>query len=293
MLDKLLFFLPEKIKNKIYNFGNLEEIRVRLGKKVNLKYVDKDLFIDVEISRLDIESILESACKGSLYSYQNELINGFITIENGIRIGITGNVVIEKDKIINITKITSLNIRIARELDGVSKILDKYIVEDNFILNTLIVSMPGKGKTTILKDLIKRISNGEICSSKNVGVVDERMELSGNGMIDLGNKTDVLTNVSKYQGMKMLVRSMAPDVIVVDEIGTKEDVLAIKYMFVSGVKGIFTSHGKSIKDIYLNPILKELIDSMFIERIIILSLFEKGKIDSVYKKTEKGYAKCD
>lgn len=293
MLDKLLFFLPEKIKNKIYNLGNLEEIRVRLGKKVNLKYVDKDLFIDVEISRLDIESILESACKGSLYSYQNELINGFITIENGIRIGITGNVVIEKDKIINITKITSLNIRIARELDGVSKILDKYIVEDNFILNTLIVSMPGKGKTTILKDLIKRISNGEICSSKNVGVVDERMELSGNGMIDLGNKTDVLTNVSKYQGMKMLVRSMAPDVIVVDEIGTKEDVLAIKYMLVSGVKGIFTSHGKSIKDIYLNPILKELIDSMFIERIIILSLFEKGKIDSVYKKTEKGYVKCD
>lgn len=293
MLDKLLFFLPEKINNKIYNFGNLEEIRIRLGKKVNLKYVDKDLFIDVEISRLDIESILESACKGSLYSYQNELINGFITIENGIRIGITGNVVIEKDKIINITKITSLNIRIARELDGVSKILDKYIVEDNFILNTLIVSMPGKGKTTILKDLIKRISNGEICSSKNVGVVDERMELSGNGMIDLGNKTDVLTNVSKYQGMKMLVRSMAPDVIVVDEIGTKEDVLAIKYMFVSGVKGIFTSHGKSIKDIYLNPILKELIDSMFIERIIILSLFEKGKIDSVYKKTEKGYVKCD
>ena len=112
-------------------------------------------------------------------------------------------------------------------------------------------------------------------------------------MIDLGNKTDVLTNVSKYQGMKMLVRSMAPDVIVVDEIGTKEDVLAIKYMLVSGVKGIFTSHGKSIKDIYLNPILKELIDSMFIERIIILSLFEKGKIDSVYKKTEKGYVKCD
>lgn len=292
-MDKLLFFLPEKILNKIENIEKVEEIRIRMGKKVNIKYVDKDIFIDVEITKHDIENILEIACRGSVYSYQNEFVNGFITIENGIRIGITGNVVSENGNIINITEVSSLNIRVSRQIDGVSKILDKYIVENDYILNTLIVSMPGKGKTTILKDLIKRISNGKICSSKNIAVVDERMELSANNEIDLGDKTDVLTNVSKYQGMKMLVRSMAPEVIAVDEIGTKEDVLAIKYMYVSGVKGIFTAHGKSIEDIYLNPILKELIDSMLIERIIFLSLFEKGKIDSVYKKSEKGYVKCD
>ena len=149
------------------------------------------------------------------------------------------------------------------------------------------------GKTTILKDLIRRISNGDGFKSLNVSVVDERLELSANFdgtiQIDLGEKTDIITNICKDKGMKMLIRSMAPEVIVVDEIGTKEDVEAIKYAVTSGVKGIFTAHGDSFDNILLNPILKELINTGLIERLIFLSKAKKGCLDKVYENTKEGY----
>ena len=281
-MDKeFLSFLPIRIFLKLKNIDKLEEIRLRIGKKVNLRYIDEEVFLNEIITKLDVEEILENICKNSVYSYQNEIVNGFITIEGGHRVGITGSCVVEKGKIVNICNITSLNIRIAKQ------------IKDDSILNTLIVSPPGMGKTTILKDLIRRISNGDGFKSLNVSVVDERLELSANFdgtiQIDLGEKTDIITNICKDKGMKMLIRSMAPEVIVVDEIGTKEDVEAIKYAVTSGVKGIFTAHGDSFDNILLNPILKELINTGLIERLIFLSKVKKGCLDKVYENTKEGY----
>ena len=293
-MDKeFLSFLPIRIFLKLKNIDKLEEIRLRMGKKVNLRYIDEEIFLNEIITKLDMEEILENICKNSVYSYQNEIVNGFITIEGGHRVGITGSCVVEKGKIVNICNITSLNIRIAKQIKDVSRFLDIYIVKDDSILNTLIVSPPGMGKTTILKDLIRRISNGDGFKSLNVSVVDERLELSANFdgtiQIDLGEKTDIITNICKDKGMKMLIRSMAPEVIVVDEIGTKEDVEAIKYAVTSGVKGIFTAHGDSFDNILLNPILKELINTGLIERLIFLSKAKKGCLDKVYENTKEGY----
>ena len=293
-MDKeFLSFLPIRIFLKLKNIDKLEEIRLRIGKKVNLRYIDEEVFLNEIITKLDVEEILENICKNSVYSYQNEIVNGFITIEGGHRVGITGSCVVEKGKIVNICNITSLNIRIAKQIKDVSRFLDIYIVKDDSILNTLIVSPPGMGKTTILKDLIRRISNGDGFKSLNVSVVDERLELSANFdgiiQIDLGEKTDIITNICKDKGMKMLIRSMAPEVIVVDEIGTKEDVEAIKYAVTSGVKGIFTAHGDSFDNILLNPILKELINTGLIERLIFLSKVKKGCLDKVYENTKEGY----
>lgn len=293
-MDKeFLKFLPMRVFFKIENIDELEEVRIRIGKRVNLKYIDKDMFLNEIINKEDIEEILENICNSSVYSYQSEIVNGFITIEGGHRVGITGSCVVEKGKIINICNITSLNIRIAKQIKDVSRFLDKYIIKENLVLNSLIISPPGMGKTTILKDLIRRISNGEGFKSLNVSVVDERLELSssfgGIAKIDLGEKTDVITNICKDQGMKMLIRSMAPEVIVVDEIGTKEDVEAIKYAVTSGVKGIFTAHGDSIDNILLNPILNELINTGLIERLIFLSKIEKGTLNKVYENTKEGY----
>lgn len=295
-MDKaFLSFLPMKVLFEITDVSKLEEIRIRINKRVYLKYIDKEKFLDYKITKIDMEEILEEIFKGSRYSYQNEIVNGFITIEGGHRIGITGSAVCEENKIVNICNISSLNIRIAKIIQDVSVFLDKFIVKENSICNTLIVSNPGMGKTTILKDLIRRISNGEILGIKSltVGVVDERMELSasfdGENQIDLGEKTDVITNLSKDKGMKMLIRSMAPEVLVVDEIGTKEDIEAIKYAVTSGVKGIFTAHGDSLNNILLNPILKEIINTCLIERIIFLSNTKKGDIYKVYENTKEGY----
>ena len=295
-------FLPDEIIKSINEFKEnrkefVEEIRIRVNKRVSLKYGQENIFINYVITKEEMDNILDRIFKGSRYTYQNEIVNGFVTIDGGHRVGLTGEVIIDDGKIININNISSLNIRISRIIKDVSLFLDDYIVNDNSICNTLIVSVPGQGKTTILKDLIRRISDGKIYGlrSLNVSVVDERCELATNidkeGMNNLGERTDVISNVSKDKGMRILIRSMAPDVIVVDEIGTKDDVEAIKYAVTSGIKGIFTAHGDSFERLIKSPILRELIDLNIIERIIVLSKTEKGKIEECFENTKEGYKK--
>lgn len=154
------------------------------------------------------------------------------------------------------------------------------------------------GKTTILRDLIRKISNGiDQIGYKgiNVGVVDERGEIAamyrGIPQNDIGIRTDVLDNVSKELGLSMLIRSMAPKVIVADEIGNKEEIKPIMYAMCSGIKGIFTAHGASIEDIKLNPTLRELAENGAFERIIFLNQKEKGEIEKIYalNKIERQY----
>ena len=216
---------------------------------------------------------------------------GFVTIKGGHRVGISGSCVIEDSKVININYVYSLNFRIAREIVGCSRLVLKEIIntEQETIYNTLIVSPPGYGKTTILRDLIRFLSLGNKdfkFKAINVGIVDERGEIAalfrGVPQNDIGTKVDILENVSKSIGMKMLVRSLSPKVIVADEIGSNEDVEAINYAVCSGVKGIFTSHGASMKDLSLNPITKNLISLNLLERIVFLDEKKKGNIKEIY-----------
>lgn len=204
-------------------------------------------------------------------------------------------------KISNINYISSLNFRIAKQVLGASSKIIKYVIkeDENSIYNTLIISPPGVGKTTILRDLIRKLSNGiEQINYKgmNIGVVDERGEIAAmyRGILqnDVGIRTDVLDNVTKALGLRMLIRSMSPKVIVADEIGNKEEIEPIMQSICSGIKCIFTAHGASIEDIKLNPVIKELIDNAVFERIIFLSdRKEKGEVDKVYSlnKMEKQY----
>lgn len=290
------FFLSENI-----NLNLLEEIRIRANRPILLKVGQDEKKIEYIVTSEEILEILQHICDNSIYSYQSQICNGYITMQGGHRVGITGNAVIKDGKVSNINYVSSLNFRIAKQVLGASNKIIKYVLneEDNSIYSTLIVSPPGAGKTTILRDLIRKLSNGieQInYHGINIGVVDERGEIAamyrGIPQNDVGIRTDVLDNVTKSVGMTMLIRSMSPKVIVADEIGNKNEVEPIMQAVCSGIKGIFTAHGASIEDIKLNPTIRELADNGVFERIIFLSdKKEKGEIEKIYvlNKIEKQY----
>ena len=296
------------------NENTIEEIRIRVDRPVILKYPEgKEDILDHVVTQNEILNILQSLCNNSIYSYQSQICDGYITLQGGHRVGITGNVAMKDGKITNVNYVSSLNFRIAREIIGASDEILKEVVtrksntssQNNYrnanidnndisnleINNTLIVSKPGCGKTTVLRDLVRNISN----KGFTVSLIDERGEIAsmykGIPQNDIGLRTDVMDNVTKSLGMKIAVRTMAPQVIVADEIGTEGDLEAINYGICSGVKGIFTAHGSDISELRQNETLNKLYEEKLFKRIIFLE--NRGKMGKVYYLDRNMYKTVD
>lgn len=291
-MEYILRCLPTQLAKLIleHNIQKLEEIRIRANKPVILKLGQVEIVLNYTITTNEIIKILQNICNNSIYTYQNQICNGFITLPGGNRVGIAGNVVIKDGQVSNISYIYSLNFRISHQINGASDNILKYVLdtENNTIFNTLIVSPPGAGKTTMIRDLAKRISNGinEInFRGLDVSIIDERGEIAamtkGITFNDVGIRTDVLDNVPKSIGIRMAVRSMAPKVIIADEIGNKDDVNIINYAICSGVKCIFTAHGSNMEDLLKNSEINKIINLQLFSKIIFLDEKQKGKIKNV------------
>ncbi len=282
------------IEQERMDFSELQEIRLRIGQPVTVLYQNEELILPTmysekkRLGKQEMKETIEHISNYSLYAYEHELKQGFITIEGGHRVGMAGQVIMEGGKIKNMKYISSINIRVSHEVLNCANKIFPYITYNKQMYHTLIISPPRCGKTTLLRDVIRQISDGNRwIKGCTVGVVDERSELGGCylGVIqnNLGMRTDILDRCPKADGMIMLIRSMAPQVVAVDEIGAKEDVHAIEYAMHCGCKMLATAHGDSMEEICKKPIFEKLIREKRFERYVILSnRYRLGGIEAVY-----------
>lgn len=272
--------LPEKIRQLELPYKCIEEIRIKKNCPLIYYTENEEIVTDVIINEEDVLHILNFITENSMYAYLNDIVNGFITIEGGHRVGICGTAVIENNRIINIKDINYMNIRIGKEKIGISDNIMKYIYSDGFIKNTLIISPPGVGKTTLIRDISRNLSD---VYKKRVAVIDERYEIGstykGNEQNSVGQRTAVLSGYNKKDGFIHSIRSLSPDVIVCDELGDENDVIYIKNAVNKGIKIIATIHGYSELDLINKKEYKELFE--YFEVVIILSKDKKDRIKKI------------
>ncbi len=228
---------------------NLQEIRIRANRPVMLYYnhrIKKKL--DTSFTASEIEKLVASFCSNSVYAYTHSIKDGFITLAGGHRVGVVGRALYKDGRLFNITSFSGVNIRIAREHIGCAEKFLPFIYNGEKIKNTLIISPPSGGKTTCLRDIARLLG-----SRYKVTIVDERSEIAamnkGEPQFDIGVSTDVLDGFSKTDGIIHALRSLSPDVIITDEIGTADDVVAIKNIIKSGSKIITSIHGENLEEV--------------------------------------------
>ena len=296
--DTILKVLPWDVRSIIQKekleFEYLQEIRLREGKPLIFLYHDTEVIPGAKarrpylVTKDNIREMLEYISNYSLYACEQEMRQGFITIEGGHRVGMAGQVIMEEGKIKNLKYISSINLRISHEVKNCADKIFPYITYNKQMYHTLLISPPRCGKTTLLRDIIRQVSDGNMwVKGCTVGVVDERSELGGcylgNPQNEMGVRTDILDRCLKAEGMIMLIRSMAPQVIAVDEIGAQEDVHAIEYAMHCGCKMLATAHGYSMEEIQRKPIFEKLVQERRFERYVILSnRYQIGGIEAVY-----------
>ncbi|MGX6442712.1 stage III sporulation protein AA [Neobacillus sp. K501] len=281
-METILKFLPKNIADLISKIPphqqvELEEIRIRINRPIELTMKGEPLFLSYKIQPEDAFHLLNKISQFSIYTLEEELKRGYITVSGGHRVGLAGKVILEDGKVKAIRDIASFNIRIAKEKIGIAEGLIPFIFSDDW-LHTMIVGPPQTGKTTLLRDIARIISSGSKfkgIQADKVGIVDERSEIAGcvNGIpqMTFGHRIDVLDACPKAEGMMMMIRSMSPDVLVVDEIGRKEDAEAIQEAVHAGIKLIMTTHGENMAELKKRPSLNAIMDQRIFQRFIVLS----------------------
>ena len=293
---ELLFpiHLRETMKN-LEKLQDLEEIRVRIGQPLFFYTGQKELVLLLKekqdkkgqfrnsrelgtndnvyhVTEADLLEMQNYISNYSLYAWQEELRNGFLTIQGGHRIGLAGGITNQNGRISGISYLTFFNIRVAHEKVGCAGKILPYIWNHN----TLIVSPPGAGKTTLLRDCIRSLSY----EGMKIGLVDERSEIAacyhGIPQNDVGPRTDVLDGCNKSEGIVMLLRTMSPAVIAVDELGIEDDFKAVEQAAYCGCKIIGTVHAGSMKEIQEKPVLKKWCEKELFERFVFIKKGESG-----------------
>jgi len=270
-INTFAMHLPSRLTEALLIMGTKDIEEVRINAERNAAAVKNGVLMDtgIFIKREELSGVINSMCRGSLYAMQQSLSQGFITLAGGHRVGICGKCITENGVITHITDISAACIRISRAVYGAADEIMEYLEYRGKLYNSLIISPPGCGKTTVLRDAVRQLGN-----RYRVCIADERSEIASlkNGVPahDIGKYTTVMDSVPKEKGMIMLLRSMSPEIIATDETGSAGEEEAIYRIINAGVKILTTAHGYSERDILSRRHLGNLVEKGIFERIFIL-----------------------
>ena len=291
--EQAAMLLPEEIRSAVMNLPQdsqriCEEIRLRSGRPLCLvfpdgeKTISADGRLNVEAMRITRENILdtlENATDRSVHAAMESIRAGFITVRGGHRIGIGGSAVVKNAEVTNIRQPSSLSLRIARQIKGAADEILPELIKDGQFQNTLIVSPPGFGKTTLLRDMIRQLSNGNRSlgfAGLRVSLADERGEVAAQyeaePQFDIGDHTDVLGGCDKEIALMMLLRAMSPQVLALDEITAQADIKAMSAACNCGVRLLATAHGNDINDLLTRPLYREMRQIGIFRQAVIISM---------------------
>ncbi len=294
MLEQIL---PSEIclpLTKYVSFNALNEIRLRVDKPIVLSMGSQKFFLSshgttgnlkeaIFPSKTMIEDIIFRASEFSIYSVNEQIKRGFLVTQGGVRLGLGGDLIEEKGQIKTLTNFNSINIRIPHEVKNCSLSCFDYIIENGNILNTLIISPPGGGKTTFLRDFILQLSSRNFAF--NVLVLDERGEIDLGSKGCIGNFADKISFASKKVGFENGIRSLSPNLIITDELGSSDDVQALLYACNSGVSIMASVHADSVESFLAKEDFAKVIKEKVFKRFIVLSLRNgPGTLEGVYNE---------
>lgn len=268
--------------------GSLREVRVRAGEKVKLLTSMGEKTVFCEPDQQQVAQMAEALCEHALYARAEEQRSGFVTLRGGHRMGLCGRVIAQGQSVRGLREISSLCIRIAGQWYGAADRLSPHLLDaDGRPQSLLIVGLPGMGKTTMLRECVRRLSD----NGKRVCVVDERSEIAamfcGTPQLDVGGNTDVLDGCGKEAGLRWMLRSMSPEILATDELGDPLDAQAALDAIRSGVCVLATLHGRTLEDVSARSVLYHLIQSRAFDRYALLDDREVGKLAAVYDRDLK------